>query len=172
MMPVNPITKGEIQQFIIGQHHELDQLVADLSDTQWIQPGVVKRWSVKDIVSVMTSGEQRVTEMIRVAVAHPAASRSAEATNEIWPAALDQTDAAIVRACRRHTVTDVQLHWHSATAQLRDAFDQLPELHVTSLLFAGQSLVILLDIHYQTYQAYCSAICTWRGNEMRPIVHM
>jgi hypothetical protein len=169
---VNPITKSEIQQFIVGQHRELDQLVAGLSDAQWIQPGVVKRWSVKDTVSVITIGEQRVTEMILSAVAHPDANRSAEGANALWPAALDQTDAAIVRASRRHMLSDVQLHWRSATAQLRDALEQLPELHVARLLFAGQSLVILLDIHYQTYQAYCNAIRIWRGNETRPVVHM
>jgi len=169
---VNPITKSEIQQFIAGQHRELDQLLAGLSDAQWIQPGVVKRWSVKAAVSVMTIGEQRVTEMVLSALAHPDANRSAEGADVLWPAALDQTDTAIVRACRRHTLADVQLHWRSATAQLRDALEQLPELHVTQLLFAGQSLLILLDTHYQAYQSYCNALRIWRGNESRPVVHM
>jgi hypothetical protein len=169
---VNPITKSEIQQFIVGQHHELDHLLVSLTDAQWVEPGVVKRWSVKDTVSVMTIGEQRVTEMILPAVAHPDANRSAEGAIALWPAALDQTDAAIVRACRRHTLADVQLQWRSATARLGDALEQLPELHVTHLLFAGQSLVILLDIHYQAYQTYCNAIRVWRGTETQPVVHM
>jgi len=169
---VNPITKSEIQQFIVNQHRELDQLLVGLSDAQWIEPGVVKRWSLKDTVSVMTIGEQRVTEMILSALAHPDANRSAEGADVLWPAALDQTDAAIVRTCRRHTLADVQLQWHSATAQLRDALEQLPQLQVTRLLFAGQSLVILLDIHYQAYQTYCNAIRIWRGNETQPVVHM
>jgi len=169
---VNPITKSEIQQFIAGQHRELDQLVAGLSDAQWIQPGVVKRWSVKDAVSVMTVGEQRVTAMILSALAHSDANRSAEGADALWPAALDQTDAAIVRACRRHTLADVHLHWHSATAQLGDALELLPELHLTRLLFAGQSFLILLDIHYQAYQSYCNAIRIWHGNKARPVVHM
>jgi hypothetical protein len=169
---VNPITKSEIQQFIVGQHRELDQLVAGLSDAQWVQPGVIKRWSLKDTVSVMTIGEQRVTEMIQSALAHPDANRSAEGANALWPAVLDQTNAAVVRASRRHTLVDVQLHWRSATAQLRDALEQLPELQVTRLLFAGQSLIMLLDIHYQAYQSDCNAIHIWRGNETRPVVHM
>lgn len=169
---MNLITKTEIQQFIVGQHHELDQLVAGLSDAQWIEPAVVKRWSLRDTISVMTIGEQRVTEMILSAVTNPDANRSAEGANALWPAALDQTDAVVVRACRRHTLADVQLQWHSATAQLRDGLERLPELHVTRLLFAGQPLIMLLDIHYQAYQSYCNAIRIWRGNEPLPIVHM
>ena len=169
---MSPITKSDIQQFIIGQHRDLNQLLEGLSDAQWIQPGVVKRRSVKDIVAVMTLGEQRVTEMVLSALEHPEANRSAEGADALWPAALRQTDAAIIRAFRRHTVAEVQFQWHSATAQLEHALEHLPEMHVTRLLFAGQSLLILTDIHYQAYQNQCNAIRIWRGNELLPVVHM
>jgi hypothetical protein len=59
------ITKVALLELIRAQHAGLQDLMAGLGDSQITEPGVVGKWSVKDIVAHLVFWEQVVADELR-----------------------------------------------------------------------------------------------------------
>jgi hypothetical protein len=59
---IEPKSKQELLAFVENERHQLDTVIASLTEAQWLTPGIEGNRNVKDLVAHMTDWEQRMVK--------------------------------------------------------------------------------------------------------------
>lgn len=115
----NDSTQASVPDQMRAEHAQLEALLAQISDEQFVQPGAIGEWSVKDILAHLTFWEQRLLAYFN------GARESLIQPGEEEQAAIDRINAEVFAANRDRPLAEVRAEFDSSYQQTLALADSL-----------------------------------------------
>ena len=119
-----PTTKNQIIEAAQTERTALEQLLADLTPEQMIQPKVVGDWSAKDVLAHLIEWEQMVVKWYEAGVKDKVPAVPSEEYN--W-GQLPQLNHAIYLKHRDRSLADIQKEFKASYKKIIKTIQDIPE---------------------------------------------
>lgn len=127
-MQEQPTTKAQLLELITTTRAPLDQLIAQLSEEQMLQPGVENRSSVKDLLAHITTWEQHLVRRLAAAARDGVAEVYVIDPQEPWePGGIDAVNAYIFARNAQLPLPQVLSDFRGSLQDVLRAVDALSE---------------------------------------------
>jgi hypothetical protein len=119
-----PATKNELLKAIEIERNALEQLLAELSPEQMVEPGIVGNWSVKDVLAHLVEWEQMLLRWHAAGLKGKLPMIPSEEFN--W-AQLPQLNQQIYEKHRNQPLAGIQKEFNTSFKKILKTIQNLPE---------------------------------------------
>ena len=159
--------KGHILTALREQFHQLEELLASLSDEQITTPNFDLNWSIKDVVNHLWGWQQISIARVNGGILN----REPEFPNWLmscpggWDEDTNQTNAWIYKSFHNQSWAEAHTKWRDGFLQLLDLSGTLSERDLLDgdrySWLNGYSLAFILVASYEHHQEHLDKLVSW-----------